>query len=171
MFTLKYVKPEEAEGDIKNIYEMFPPELGAPAPLELMTASPGLLMAQMGVIGYYKSQDGIEAHVLAAIRYVAARVLELPACIEFNAKLLAAMGLPSEALDVVYDSPEAGPFDARENALVGFVKKVMQHENISIEMLDELRGMGWSDTSLYDAASQGAFLASAGIIMNAFGKA
>jgi|GEM_PF-4887482 len=43
MFLLETIKPGEATGPVAEAYSIFPPEIGVIPPLELLSASPGML--------------------------------------------------------------------------------------------------------------------------------
>lgn len=168
MFKLDYVKPDEADGAIAEAYSQFPEAFGVPAPLQLLSVSPGLFECQMKMIGYYRDKSGFEFAVPAAIRYLAARKFGLKACEEFNARLLKAAGMGEDELERIHAAPADGPFDERENRLIWFVSRVLDGEEMEEKEIDSLRDLGWSDTNIYDACSQGTFMAGAKLMMNAF---
>jgi hypothetical protein len=54
MSLLKTVKPEEATGLVAEIYKPIQEMMGVvPAPMQLMSASPGMMAARMPMMKYY----------------------------------------------------------------------------------------------------------------------
>ncbi|GAB7022925.1 carboxymuconolactone decarboxylase family protein [Salidesulfovibrio brasiliensis] len=170
MFKISYVPVDNAEGAIADAYSQFPEAFGIPAPLQLMSASPGMFKCQMALIDYFSREAGFDFAIPAAIRYMAACHFKADACVEFNAKLLAAAGLGDDELETLSSDPDNGPFEERENRLIAFVKKVVEGRDVSEEEVETLRSLGWTDANIYDACSQGTFMAGAGLMMNAFSK-
>lgn len=170
MFKLNYVPADNAKGMIADAYSQFPETFGVPAPLQLMSTSPGMFKCQMALIDYFSRKAGFDFAIPAAIRYMAACHFKADACVEFNARLLNAAGLGEEDLAVLSNDPENGPFEERENRLIAFVKKVVEGRDISQEDIEALRSVGWTDANIYDACSQGTFMAGAGLMMSAFSK-
>lgn len=171
MFKTDSVAPDQAQGRIAEIYAMFPPQVGVPEPLRLLSASPSLLAIQAQVIDYFRNHPNLSFEVLSAIRFLAARFGCYDYCANLNSGFLARTGVTPDELNALLDDPSNGPFEPRENALIAFVIKTMEHpDHATNQNLDELRGMGWTDTDIVDAMYQGAGMLSHSVLYKALRK-
>lgn len=167
MYLLKTADPSGLTGKAAELFAMFPPHVSPPEPLKLMTASPGLLAVQAESIAYFRGHQELDFAMLAAIRLLASRHLEAPACIDFNGGLLASTGMGREELDAL--PGEGGDFTDRQRALISFALKALKTpDKVCAEDLDALRELGWSDTAIYDAAAHAATMQIPAVLMRAF---
>jgi len=104
MYLLKTTDPSQLTGKAADLFAMFPPQIGVPEPLLLMSASPGLLAVQAQAIEFYRDHPDLDFPMLAAIRLLLARRLDAQACIDFNTRLLLAAGLSAEEIDALPDT-------------------------------------------------------------------
>lgn len=154
-YRLAVQTPETATGKVAEVYGIFPPQIGAPPPLVLLSASPGLMDAQMGFIAHFRGHKHLGFELLAAIRFLVSRHLQAPACLEFNRKLLLAAGMTEAELASL--PAEGGGFSEAERALLAFaVRIVAEPEAVTDAALDALRTAGWTDADIADAALQAA---------------
>ncbi|MDP2849208.1 MAG: hypothetical protein Q8O35_13620 [Humidesulfovibrio sp.] len=152
-FRLATQTPKTATDIVAEVFKLFPKQVGIPEPLLLFSASPGLLGAQMGLLGYYRSHPGLSFELLAAIRYLASRHLEAPACLEFNHKLLLMAGMTNSEIQALPGT--GGAFSEAERAVLYYAVRVLaEPESITDETIEDLRGLGWTDSNLLDAAMQ-----------------
>lgn len=170
MYLVKTTDPAQLTGKAAELFAMFPPHVGPPEPLKLMSASPGLLEAQAGVIAYYRDHKDLDFAMLAAIRLLAARHLDAQACIDFNGGLLASAGMSQDELDALPAQPEGGgDFTDQQRALIAFALKVLKAPDaVRAEDLDALRALGWPDAAIYDAAAQAVNMQAPATLMRAF---
>jgi len=74
MFLLKYQTPEQASEGVAKIYDHFTRKRSpVPAPLQLMSISPGLLKVFFEQITYFMNHEALSFPMLAAIRFLAAQ--------------------------------------------------------------------------------------------------
>ncbi len=167
MYLVKTTDPAQLTGKAAELFAMFPPHVSPPEPLMLMTASPGLVEVQAGAIGYFRGHKDLDFAMLAAIRLLASRHLDAPACIAFNGGLLASAGMAQDELDVLPGA--GGDFSDRQRALIAFALKVLETPGeVCAEDLDALRAMGWADSTIYDAAAQAVNMQVPATMMRAF---
>lgn len=167
MYLLKTTDPSQLTGKAAELFAMFPPHVAPPEPLTLMTASPGLVAVQAEAIAYYRGHRDLDFPMLAAIRLLASRQLDAPACIAFNGGLLRAAGLTQEELDAM--PGEGGGFSREQRALIAFALKVLKEPDaVGAEDVEALRAMGWSDATIYDAAAHAATMQVPATMMRAF---
>jgi alkylhydroperoxidase family enzyme len=153
MFRLATQTLDTATGKVAEFFGMFPPQIGLPVPLMLLSASPGLMAAQMGIIGYYRGQTRLSFELLSAIRFLAAREFEAPDCQDFNRRLLVMAGLSEAEIDALPDS--GGAFSEPERALLGYcVVLIREPGSITDADIAVLRGHGWTDADIMDASMQ-----------------
>lgn len=168
MFMLNHVAPESAEGEIGKAYSAFPEAFGVPAPLQLLSASPGLFECQMRQIGYYRDRSALDFALTASIRYLAADHFGLSECVDFNRNLLLAAGVDDAELEEMRNSPNKAPLSDGEKSLLVFVMRVVRGERVSKEDITEQRENGWNDAAILDACNQGTFMAGTRLLMQAF---
>lgn len=164
------VAPENAEGTIKEAYDMFMKHIGiVPRPMEMMSASPALFELQLRRIQYYATHPTLSFALLAHIRYLAAHSLDYPFCTDFNKMLLKKQGLTEEDLRTIEADPGKSLLEERENAMLAFVvKAVKTHGAVAAEDIQHLKEMGWNDRDMMDALAQGVNMIDHSIMMKAF---
>ena len=169
MFLLNYAGPENATGRVKEIYDLFPPEMGPPLPLQLISASPGFMTSQFEVMKYFTNHQALSFSLLAAIRCLAAHASGYDYCIAFNRNLLIASGASETEVSAVVDNPDKAPLEDREKAMLKFVAKAIQTpERVGREDVEALYAWDWHDADILDAAAHGAFMRGHATLMKAF---
>ena len=171
MFVLDTVSPENATGAVEKIYKTFPPEIGIPLPLQLMSASPGFLACQFEFIKYYGGHAKLSFPLLAAIRYMAASDCDYDYCVRFNRKILMASGASEQEVDAITGDMETVPFEENEKALLKFVAKAVKTPAaVEAEDVKALHRIGWKDADILDAVAHGAYMRGHGTLMRVFQK-
>ena len=169
MFLLKTVEPSQASGKIAEVYNIFPKEIGVPVPMQLLSASPGLLERQMEFIKYYREHPKLSFQLLASIRYVVAMRAGHKSCEDLNAGMLTRIGLSSEELAELGASKALKSLEEQEAAMFSFVVAAVEKpEEVTADKLDVLRKFGYSDSDILDALSHGANMRTAAITYKAF---
>lgn len=165
-YRLATQTPETATGFMVEAFKRFPPQIGVPEPMLLFSASPGLVEAQFAFFGYYGKHPHLSPELLAAIRYLASRVLNAPACLHFNGKLLNATGLADAELNALPGT--GGEFTPAERALLDYVVLLMRDPSaVSDEIIDGLRQHGWTDADIMDASMQAANMQTPALLLKA----
>ncbi|MEN8210092.1 MAG: hypothetical protein ABFR31_00120 [Thermodesulfobacteriota bacterium] len=169
MSLINTVSPENAESVVKETYDMMMDLTGEiPEPIELWSASPGLLKHRRDLLEYYLS-SGLSTALLAFIRYIAASMNHSGACSLFNARLLQSGGMTDANLEAIQKDASSAPLDDKEKKMLTFVLKVVKDsDNATQEDVDELRELGWSDKQIFDAVHQGVDMILVGKMMNIF---
>lgn len=172
MSLLNMVFPDKARGELKDIYDMFPEEIGVPEPLLVMSASPGLASRVQGaLIRYYSDHPTLSWKFMAHIRYLAAIQFDYTYCNNFNHNLLLMWGLSEEEVAALVRDPGSAKLDDKEKALLLFVAAALKDpDRVSAEDLEPLYELGWTDSDIYDALFHGASLSGLGIMHAAFVK-
>jgi alkylhydroperoxidase family enzyme len=172
MFLIDYVKPEKAHGKVEEIYNVFPPHIGVPAPLQLLSASPDLLEAHMAGMKRFMTHDRLTPGLLAAIRYTVASREDYGYCVKFNDDLLQAAGASAAEVEELKRNPDhAAMLEESEQAMLAFTLKALyESEKVSEADIAGLRDQGWRDSDILDAVVQGANMIAAGRLFKAFSK-
>lgn len=166
MFRIKTTPAEELTGKAAELFALFPPQIGVPEPLLLLSGSPGLLALKAEAVEYARNHPDLGFEMLAAIRHLAAKQLSAPACVDFNAKLLQAAGMEDAEIASL---PEAGgPFTEGERALLAFVLRALrQPGSVTDADITVLRGHGWRDATILDALVHAAEMQVPALLMQA----
>ena len=167
MFKINYIQPEEAQGKVKEIYEMFP-DLAVPAPLQLYSASPAYLEKQMDIISCIMSNDSFSFPLLTALRVVGASSTCFEYCTEFNTKILASLGLTDDDIQNIGEI-HSDVFEEKEAAMINFVYKAINDpDNITKKDLDKVRSLEWTDPEIFEATAYAAQMSTVGIVFRTF---
>ena len=94
MALIQTVKPENAEGKAKEIYDTMQKTAGViPAPLQLASASPWMLDMIWQSVQYYSQHPNLGFGLLSTIRYLVARQYDFAFCTDFNKNFLMMQGM------------------------------------------------------------------------------
>jgi alkylhydroperoxidase family enzyme len=167
---LKLVPPEQAQGKVKEAYDMFAPLGMVPAPLQMYSPSPELISLRAKNIGYFRGHPNLSVGLLALIRMLVAEELKYYYCLSLNTGLLKTLGIADEdAAAKVLSDPASAPLNDKDKALLLFVlKAVKTPEEVTAEDTQKLRDLGWSDGDIIDATAHGAGMVADGIMFKAF---
>lgn len=169
MFKLNYVKPEDAQGKIKETYSIFPPEMGVPVPLQMYSVSPALIQTQIDSLKYFMHHPNLPFPLLAAIRVMSANELCYDYCADLNAGLLQKVGMSESEIESLLGDMSDVPFEENEVALLKLVQKVIKDpKSVSESDVQSCRDVGWTDSDIYDAAYHGCVLAIPSRLFSAF---
>ena len=170
MFMIDYVKPEQAEGAVKKIYSVFPPNIPVPDPIQLYSASPHYLARQMAIAGDYQQNDAYAPELLAALRYIGASTACFGFCTTFNKGLLSSMGLSEAEIDALFTDPTKA-FEPKDAALLAFAaKSVKTPDDVASADLDAVREAGWTDPQIFEATAYAAQMTVIGTLFRAFAE-
>ena len=169
MFRLKHIPPAEASGPVAEAYAMFPQGMEPPLPMQMYSASPGLMEAMGDYMKYFMNHQRLSFPLLALIRYLAATYAGHAWCEKFNGGLLKKAGMSEEDLAAVIEDPGRAPIEDNEKALLAFViKTVKDPAGVTGQDIDRLRELGWHDSDILDATQMGANMLAARIMNVAF---
>ncbi|MFH1035296.1 MAG: hypothetical protein V1806_12375 [Pseudomonadota bacterium] len=157
MFRLKTVDPQEASGALAEAYAVFPPQIGVPAPMVMLSASPALALRQVEFIKYFIQHPTLSFKLLALIRYLVAADNGFSFCIGLNGNMLKMTGLTDVELEALHEDPSQAPLPEKEKALLLLVLKTLRaSDQVTDADLEALRALGWADSDIMDAMWMGA---------------
>lgn len=171
MSLLKTVSPEDATGDVATIYANLKQGFGSvPTAFQVYSVSPAMLKQHVEFVGHYVRHPTLSAPLLTCIRMLVSTQTACDYCIGMNAGfLINMMGWTPEQVAAAQADPAQANLPQRETAMLLFVLKTTRDPHaVSAADLDALRGMGWSDAEIFDAANHGARMVAADILLNAF---
>jgi len=171
MSLIETVPPEKATGTVADVYHDIGQALGrVPNGMQLLSASPTLLVQNWQQMGYYLRHPVLSPALLATIRLLVSQANYCDYCIDMNtAMLVNRFGVTSEQVAAMRKNPEAAPFSERERALLNLVlKTVVKRQPATRAEIDALIALGWSQSDVLDAVAHGARNVSADVMLNAF---
>ena len=170
MPIINTVKPEEATGQLAEIYKKFQDMMGfVPNAFSLRSISPELVMQQAAFLNYYWNHETLNGKVLAFIRLLVSENEDCEYCINTNTGILMQAGVSVEEIQAAKADIEKLPLEKKEIELIKFVLKVVKNsKSISSEDMDHLRSLGWTDKDILDATQHGTSQVSSDMILNAF---
>jgi len=169
MFLLQTVNPAEATGKTAEVYGIFPKEVGVPLPLQLLSASPGLLERQAQMIKYYMSHPNLTFPLLAAIRYAAASKAGHTSCVQLNGGMLLKMGMTPDQMAAMLANPKESPLEEREAAMFSLVMRAVDAPaSITAADIDAVRAHGYTDGDILDAMGHAANMTAGALLYKTF---
>lgn len=164
------VSPDQAEGIVKQGYEIFQTNFGTiPTPLKMLSVSPELFELQLNRNRYFATGSNLSFSLLAHIRYMAAHQLDYSFCMDFNGELLKKQGLTDEDLRKLEADPTQSLLEENEGAMLAFVVKALKNPgSITDADITGLREYGWTDRDMVDAMTQGVSMQDHAIMMQVF---
>ena len=170
MALIKTVSPEAAQGEVKDIYDKMMQNVGVvPSPLQLASASPGVLKFHWESIKYFSQHPNLGFGLLSAIRFLVAEHLHYAFCTDFNKSILKKQGLSDEDIEEMIRDPLKAPLEDKEQAMLGFVMKAIKSpEAVAQPDIDQLHDTGWTDRDILDALVHGTNMVGSSILMKAF---
>jgi alkylhydroperoxidase family enzyme len=170
MAIINTVKPEEAEGDVKRVFDAMQNRIGMiPAPMALASVSPFLMKANWQSIEFYTQHPRLSFGLLSTIRYLVAQKLDYAFCTNFNKNFLKLQGMTDEDIEKVTNDPSKAPLEDKERRMVAFVMKAIDTpDDVDSEDMDQLREHGWQDSDIMEALAHGTSMIGASILMKAF---
>lgn len=168
---LQTVEPGHATGRLKEIYDLFPPEVGVPRTLKLYSASPELLNRQFNVISYFREHPRLSAGFLAALRYSVAVKAGHAACEIFNRSLLRRMGLEESEISLLTEKDVEKPLEPAEQALLDFVLKAVDSPAaVTGQDIEEMKNLGYLESDLLDAMVMAGNMVGSSLVWKTLGK-
>lgn len=170
MALIDTVSPDQAEGTMKEAYDMFLENIGViPKPLEMMSASPAIFNQQLQKIHYFTNHPNLSFALLSHIRYLVSYNLNYSFCMDFNRHLLKKQGLEDDDIKQMEADPAKSMLEAKEAAMLTFVVKAVKEPGaVKPEEIRQLKAMGWEDSDLVDALAHGANMIDHSIMMKVF---
>ena len=170
MALIKTVSSEQAEGKMKEAFDMFIENLGViPKPLEMMSASPVIFEQQLQRIQYYTNHPTLSFALLSHIRYLVAHNLSYKFCMDFNKLILKKQGLEDDDIKQIEADPTKSLLEEKESAMLAFVvNAVKEPSSVKAEEIEKLKAMGWEDNDLVDALAHGVNMVDHSIMMEVF---
>ena len=170
MEMINTVAPAQAEGQMKEAYDMFMERLGViPKPLQMMSASPGIFAQHLQKIQYYNDHPTLGHPLLTHIRYLVSQNLDYKFCTDFNKHILKLQGLDEADIRQMETDPAKSLLEEKDAAMLVFVVKAIKAPgSVDADEIEALKKMGWEDRDLVDALAHGVNMIDHSIMMQVF---
>jgi len=170
MSLLKTISPANAEGEIADVYSFFTKSgLPVPKPLEMASASPGLLKIQNQLLGYYMNHPSLGFALLSLIRYLVAKKYDYVFCTSFNENFLKMQGMDEKQIKIVEADPSKAPIEDKDREMLVFVMKAIEKpDTVTQQDMDNLHNVGWTDQDIFDALNHGTGMIGPSMLMKTF---
>ncbi len=156
MFKIKTVAPQEATGAIAEIYGQFPPSVGVPHAIQMMSASPDFLARKVEDLKNWQGHRSITVPMQKAMRMLISGDADMTSCRDANAAMLELSGLDAEQVKAFAGSVDQWPLAPRENELVQFVvEHVTRRQPADPATIEKLREMGWTEADIFEGLAFG----------------
>lgn len=171
MSLIQTVQPEDAQGEVAEIYAQIQQAFGnIPNVLKIWSASPFLLKQQWEFIAYSMQHRTLSGALLACIRLLVSRGNHCTYCVDMNKGMLINLyGWTPDEVDYMIDNPAQAKLEHRESAMLGLVLRAVTHStSVSAADIAHLKEQGYSDQDILDAVAHGARMTAGDMIINAF---
>jgi len=168
---LSIVEPSAATGRLKEIYDIFPSEVGIPKTLQLYSASPELLNRQFGFISYFREHPRLSPGFSASLRYAVAVKSGHGACQLFNRNLLRKMGLEEHEIEQLAQTRSEKALEPDEQVLLDFVLKAVDDPaSVNSQDIEAVKAHGYQESDLLDAMVMAGNMISSSVVWKTFGE-
>jgi len=170
MALIQTVKPEDAEGKAKEIYDTMQKNAGIiPAPLQLASASPWMLDMVWQSVQYYTQHPNLGFGLLSTIRYLVAQQYDFVYCTGYNKNFLMMQGMSEEDIQKIEQDPLQAPLEDKDRDMLAFVMKAIKTPDAVVqEDMDHLHELGWTDSDILDALTHGTNMIGSSILLKTF---
>jgi len=159
MFKLKTIAPDEAQGQVADIYSRFPSAVGVPQAIRLMSASPDFLGRKMQDLQYWHEHATISPAMQRAMRLLISVAAGLDRCREANVAMLQLGGLTADEVAAFSGPVDTWPLGDKGNALVHFVTEHITSSQPALPArIEQLRELGWRDAEIFEGLAFGAMV-------------
>lgn len=170
MTLISTVPPDKAHGEIQRGYEVFTKRgVAVPLPLQLLSVSPELFKIMIQRNQYYANHPHLGFTLLTHIRFMVANRLDYGFCKAFNKRLLVMQGADPDRLEQMGTDPDQSLLEENERLMLAFVLRAMEDpDGVTLEDIEALHHVGWTDTDIFDALAQGVGMIDHSIFMRVF---
>lgn len=171
MPIIKTIEPEEATGELANLYKVVKAMWGTVGNnAQLVSVSPELLRQQIDFIKFYRNHPTLSMPLLAAIRIMVSSGEECQFCIDYNTGMLINLaGWTFDQVTEMRKDPNSANLPEREIAMLNLaIKAIRNAHGVSANDLDTLREMEWSDSDILEAVNHATRMLATDIIFNTF---
>ena len=169
MSLLQVVEPEQAQGEVAEVYKVLIQAIGmVPNAMKMQSLNPMSLRHTAESVGYSMHHPSLSSKLFTMIRQCVSSHVGCKYCINVNRGLLLQMGLDMDAVLALETDPQTAPLDGKEKALLLYTIRAVRDSNqVGEADIAALREAGASDLEIFDALSHGARQVSADIMINA----
>lgn len=158
---MTYLKSEHNEQNailVEKVFNQIEQVFGAvPEVFKMHAASPFFLKHLADMMGYLMNHDNLSKVFQGYIRLLISNRENGDYCIGFNTQILKSHGIAEKEIENSILDHTKARIDEKELCMLEFVFKVMyQADEVTVNDLNDLRSIGWTDCDIYDACKIGA---------------
>lgn len=170
MSLLQTIEPEQAQGEVAEVYQTLIQAIGlVPNAMKMLSISPMALRHTAEAVGHSMHHPSLSSMLFTMIRQCVSSHVGCEYCISINRGLLLQMGLEMDTVLALENNPATAPLDTKEKALLLYTIRAVKDSNQVGEVeIAALREAGASDAEIFDALNHGARQIAADIMINAF---
>ncbi|EIJ34782.1 carboxymuconolactone decarboxylase family protein [Thiothrix nivea] len=169
MSLLQTVEPEQAQGEVAEVYQILTQAIGLiPNAMKMLSINPMALRHTAEAVGYAMHHPSLSPMLFTMIRQCVSSHVGCQYCITVNRGLLLQMGLDMDAVLALENNPATAPLDDKEKALLLYTIRAVKNSNqVGETDVETLRKLGINDLEIFDALNHGARQVAADIMINA----
>jgi uncharacterized peroxidase-related enzyme len=171
MSLLKLTEPEEAEGDLAEVYSGLESSIGfVPNGYKLLGVSIDVLNRQLSYGEWVFKHPTLSAKFTAISRLLISQDVGCEYCVDVNSAMLQNNhGVSAEQIVALKADINAVPLEPRETALMIFVFNTTKDSlSVSEAEIKSLKNHGWADHEIVDALFMGTQQVAIDTLLNAF---
>ncbi|MBF0381583.1 MAG: hypothetical protein HQL69_11225 [Magnetococcales bacterium] len=172
MALIKIVQPEEATGEVAEIFKQMEAYLGhVPEAQKLYAVSPGFLQATVANLTRLMAHPQFaKSSLLAWARLLIAGNTDCDYCVDFNQWLLMERYKFSlEQIQQVIKDPQTAPLEPKEHTMLMVIIKVIRDSNsLTQDDMQSLLKLGWKEADIFEAIAHGTQMVGMDLLLNAF---
>ncbi len=171
MALIKTIEPENATGELKELYDQILKLRGRiPNSSKMWSISPELYKQQIAFIEFYMKHETLTMPLLACVRILVSAKNSCAYCVDFNSAMLVNLaGWSAKDVDELKTTGKSTKLSEKEQKMLDFIaKSVKECKKADESELNALRTLGWSDKDILDGLQHGARMSAIDIIFNVF---
>ncbi len=169
MSLLHVIEPEQAQGEVAEVYQILIQAIGfVPNAMKMHSINPMELRHTSEAVGYSMHHPSLSAKLFTMIRLCVSTHASCAYCININRGLLLQEGLDMETVLTLESAPATAPLDAKEKALLLYAIRAVKDSNQVDETdIATLHESGANDLEIFDALNHAARQVAVDILINA----
>lgn len=153
MSLLKTITPEEATGNIAEIYKNYEDNLTkVPNVIQMYSTNPRWLEMMSGFLRYYSENPNFKPEFFFLMRIIVANHYNGKYCIRLNSAVLKYLGYNQEEIEKVLQDIKNVKLEEKDKLLLEYAVKVATNsDNCTAEDVELVKKAGWNDMEIFDA--------------------
>ena len=153
MSLLKTITPEEATGNVAEIYKRYQDSLTkVPNVIQMYSTNPRFLEMMAEMLKYYSENQNFKPEFFFLMRVLIATKLNGKYCVRLNSTILKYLGYNETEIENVIKNTDNVKMEKRDKVLLDYTVKVAtDSDNCTKDDLEKVKAEGWDDKEIFDA--------------------